>query len=113
MQTRIQDHGELLAMAKNRKLNLADAFNEMAEHPEHFVSISRWTQATTLSEDGTEWRDLQCPKCGCDKIVCEKPDLGETAKCYECGYEFTITENCFVLTRTFVGWDEIKEDLGI
>jgi predicted RNA-binding Zn-ribbon protein involved in translation (DUF1610 family) len=54
--------------------------------------------ATKVEEDG-EVYDLNCPKCGCDKIVCKNPDLGEKARCYECGHEFTITENCWKYTH--------------
>jgi len=91
-------------MAKNQSITFDVAF----DHLENFK------RATTVSPDGTEWRDLQCPKCGCDKINAEKLDLGEQASCFECGYEFMITENCFVLTRTYSGgWDEMKRGLGL
>jgi hypothetical protein len=55
-----------------------------------------FTTATEVDEDG-QWFDLCCPKCGCDHIVCDTPDLGNDAKCYECGHEFTITQNCWKL----------------
>jgi len=55
-------------------------------------------QATMIDQDGC-WLDLLCPRCQCDKIVCAngKPDIGNDAKCYECGYEFVITQNCWKL----------------
>lgn len=73
-------------MAENKELSFDDVRKNAA-----------FMMATEISEDGSEWRDLQCPKCKCDKIQCDSPDLGQSARCYECGYEFTITENCWVL----------------
>lgn len=69
--------------------------------------VSNYTQATIISADGSEWRDLQCPKCGCDKITVETPDLGADARCYECGHEFTVTENCFKLTKLMDNSDDL------
>jgi len=64
-------------------------------------------RATKLSEDGSEWYDLLCPRCSCDKVAAESTDLSKLARCCECGHEFVITEKCWVLTRLFNdGWDE-------
>ena len=59
---------------------------------------SPWVKASMVGADG-EWSDLLCPKCECTKITCQdgKPDLGNWARCYECGFEFTITSNCWIL----------------
>jgi hypothetical protein len=59
---------------------------------------SPWVEATMIDVDGN-WLDLLCPKCECKRVKCEdgKPDLGNGARCYECGYEFTITGNCWIL----------------
>jgi DNA-directed RNA polymerase subunit RPC12/RpoP len=51
------------------------------------------------SEDFEE-RELRCPKCGCEKIVFLVETkghlhLGSEVRCYECGHEFTVTENCW------------------
>jgi hypothetical protein len=62
--------------------------------------------------DGDDELALQCPKCGCPKLVLEETEglsdgeayrapkdrLGEKAACFECGHEFTITENCWKKT---------------
>jgi hypothetical protein len=55
----------------------------------------------------TEEFELQCPRCGCDKITYhnngenEKSymNLGSEVHCYECGFEFTVTENCWKLVK--------------
>lgn len=70
------------------------------------MSVDDWNPADApflcfdMCEEN-EWRDLLCPKCKCDKIKCEngRPDLGNDARCYECGFEFVITSNCWILNQ--------------
>jgi hypothetical protein len=64
-----------------------------------------YMKASVVHEDG-ECYNLECPRCGCDKIVAESADLGTPAKCWECGHEFIITENCFKFEKTYDGWGE-------
>lgn len=61
-----------------------------------------WCQCYICEDD--EDKELQCPECGCPKIVFEENTddfsaghmyLGLQATCYECGHEFTVTENCW------------------
>ena len=67
--------------------------------------MEKWVKSTAF--DGDERRQLRCPKCGCPKLVFDTEDedlagfldLGKEAQCYECGYVFTITENCWKLTN--------------
>lgn len=102
MSTRIYGHGELLEMAEDRELSW-----------EEIRKQARFCMATEISEDGTEWRDLQCPNCESRRIVCETPDLGVDARCYDCGHEFRITGNCWKLTKTFekdgLAWEDDED----
>lgn len=65
-----------------------------------------------------EEKELQCPACGCPKIVFidDKEDLfvaghmylGKKASCYECGHEFVVTENCWKISGK---WDADGDDV--
>jgi hypothetical protein len=61
----------------------------------------RWVKSTAF--DGDEKKELRCPKCACPYLVFDTEsetgfmDLGKEASCWECGYVFTITENCWKL----------------
>jgi predicted RNA-binding Zn-ribbon protein involved in translation (DUF1610 family) len=81
-------------MADDWKVNNPSSWLEEARKK------SAWVEATTIDADGN-WLDLLCPKCECKKIKCKdgRPDLGNEARCYECGYEFTITGNCWKLNQ--------------
>jgi len=65
------------------------------------TSESHWSCCSIYDDDGE--RELQCPKCGCFKLVFEfdvvltegHDYLGKKASCFECGHRFTITENCW------------------
>lgn len=63
--------------------------------------MEKWVKSTAHDHD--EVKELRCPKCGCEKLVfdienhVEFLDFGKPARCYECGHEFTITENCWKL----------------
>ena len=46
--------------------------------------------------------DLKCPKCGAEEVVIVKEFefgavgmLGDTAQCWICKHEFTVTDNCW------------------
>jgi ssDNA-binding Zn-finger/Zn-ribbon topoisomerase 1 len=51
--------------------------------------------------ENDEKLELRCPRCGCPKLIFEegstKPamEFGEKVTCYECRYEFVVTENCW------------------
>ena len=52
--------------------------------------------------EGRWAEDLRCPACGGDEIVVTKEFefgaygmLGDTAQCWTCKHEFTITDNCW------------------
>jgi len=66
---------------------------------------SYWTASIF---DGAGELELRCPKCGCAALAydpvadvawddCLKLSdyLGRKTTCFECGHEFTITENCW------------------
>lgn len=76
-----------------------EATDEEIEQIDELKNRADYMVACEIGEDG-EVYELRCPKCGCDKIVPtgegKSPDLGEPAKCWECGHEFTITANCWV-----------------
>ena len=67
----------------------------------------KWVKSTAYDHD--EIKELRCPKCGCEKLIFDIEevagdpsgymDFGKEARCWECGYEFTITENCWKLKR--------------
>lgn len=88
---------------------MAEDFRELTDDEakkllEEIKKKACYMRASQVNEDG-ECYNLECPKCGCDKIVAPDPDLGTLARCYECGHEFTITENCFKYEKT-IDWDE-------
>lgn len=68
-------------------------------------SKSKYVQSSIVEEH--EDRSLQCPECGCPKIVFREEDdeinafllLGCEVRCWECGHEFSITENCWKLVE--------------
>ena len=79
---------------------MADDFNtndfgtiDITEAPYVISSFSRGTV-------DFESYELRCPKCDCDKITFLTEEKGHLhleseVRCYECGFEFTITENCW------------------
>ena len=82
-------------MANDKKFHISPCCLELPP-TDWGLGKPSFMSATEIDRDG-QWYDLCCPKCGCDHIVCDKPDLGNDAKCYECGHEFTITQNCWKL----------------
>jgi hypothetical protein len=73
-----------------------------------FPRESQFTSCYSIEHN--EEKELQCPKCGCEKIVFEDSTeactaghmyLGLKAACYECGHEFVVTENCWKVVQTF------------
>lgn len=62
----------------------------------------------SVYDESGEEKELRCPKCGCSHLVFEEdpedytdmPDyFGKKATCFECGHEFTVTENCWEIVN--------------
>lgn len=75
---------------------------------EEIKKRSIYMKASRINEDG-ECYNLLCPRCGCDQIVADSADLGTPAKCYECGHQFTITENCWKFDHQRDDWKDLGD----
>ena len=66
-----------------------------------------FSSCSIVEEDGAE-RELRCPKCHCPKLIFHDDEvdeftdgaeyLGKHVTCYECRYDFAVTENCWEIT---------------
>jgi len=72
------------------------------------LTEAKYSSCYSIEHD--QEKELQCPACGCEKINFISNDeavtaghlyLGLRATCYECKHEFTITENCWKVVKTF------------
>ena len=68
------------------------------------ISIRKNIWICSILDDDGE-RELQCPKCGCPKLLFEEDMsectsgfmyFGKKAACAECGHNFVVTEKCWV-----------------
>lgn len=68
------------------------------EQPNPYAFYTRWPDGI----GGALAEDLTCPACGAEEIVIleesefgAKGMLGDTAQCWVCKHEFTVTERCW------------------